>query len=76
MPVVQILYTTDPSLPDEQWSSVRSGGPDSKSFTLPDLEEKRNYTIKVRGHNINGPGLTSPTFTVTTWLARKWVVDR
>lgn len=69
---MQILYTTDPDLPEEQWQKTRSGGPDAKTVTLPDLEEKRDYTIRVRGHNIHGAGLPGPDFKVTTWLAREY----
>ncbi|KAI1721109.1 fibronectin type III domain-containing protein [Ditylenchus destructor] len=65
----EVIYTDDPSLPEDQWLRARSGGPDAKSITLPDLKEKTEYTFKVRGHNENGVGLPSMDFAVTTWLA-------
>uniref|UniRef100_A0A915EU79 Uncharacterized protein n=1 Tax=Ditylenchus dipsaci TaxID=166011 RepID=A0A915EU79_9BILA len=65
----EVLFTDDPSLPEDQWQSVRSGGPDAKSITLPDLKESTEYTVKVKGHNENGVGLPSLDFAVTTWLA-------
>lgn len=67
----EILYTDDPSLPDDQWASVMAGSPQATTLTLKDLKEKTPYHLKIRGHNYNGPGIPSVQFPVTTWLGRK-----
>lgn len=65
----EVLYTTDPSLPEDQWQRARSGG--ATELKLPNLDELTPYTFKVKGINVNGDGLTSKDQTVTTWLKRK-----
>jgi hypothetical protein len=64
-----VLYTDDPSLPENQWQTARSGG--KTELKIPDLKELTEYTFRVRGKNINGDGLTSKDQTATTWLKRK-----
>lgn len=67
----EVLYTNDPSLPESEWKTAKSGDPDTKSITLSGLDERKDYTVKIRGHNENGVGIPSLDFGVTTWLARK-----
>lgn len=65
----EVLYTDDPSLPEDQWQTARSGG--KTDLKIPDLKEMTEYTFRVKGKNINGDGLTSKDQTATTWLKRK-----
>ncbi|KAI6201744.1 hypothetical protein M3Y96_00874900 [Aphelenchoides besseyi] len=62
----ELLYTTDPSLPEDQWERTNSGG--KTEITLPDLKEMTEYTVRIRGKNVNGDGLPSRDHTFTTWL--------
>jgi hypothetical protein len=64
-----VSYTNNPSLPEDQWETVRSGG--STCVKIPGLNELTDYTFHVRGRNVNGDGLTSKDQTATTWLKRK-----
>uniref|UniRef100_A0A0N5CG51 EGF-like domain-containing protein n=1 Tax=Strongyloides papillosus TaxID=174720 RepID=A0A0N5CG51_STREA len=65
----EILYTDDPSLPEDQWKKVSVGSPDANTFTLENLKEMTPYTIKMRGINDRGEGLVSDPIELTTWLA-------
>uniref|UniRef100_A0A914HSM9 Uncharacterized protein n=1 Tax=Globodera rostochiensis TaxID=31243 RepID=A0A914HSM9_GLORO len=65
----EVFYTDTPSLPVEQWAVMRSGTPHQRALTVPALRETTDYAIKMRGVNVNGPGLFSLPFTIRTWLA-------
>lgn len=67
----EVLFTDNNLLPESEWQTMMSGGPDVTSITLPNLKETTDYTVKVKGHNINGVGLPSLDFTAKTWLAGK-----
>ncbi|CAD5215684.1 unnamed protein product [Bursaphelenchus okinawaensis] len=62
----EILYTDDPSLPEDQWQTTNSDG--KTSALIPDLKELTDYTFRVKGKNANGVGLPSKDYNVTTWL--------
>uniref|UniRef100_A0A9J2PYA6 Fibronectin type III domain protein n=1 Tax=Ascaris lumbricoides TaxID=6252 RepID=A0A9J2PYA6_ASCLU len=64
----EILYTDDPSRPEDEWQITRVGSPDVRALKIPNLREKTDYTFKIRGVNQLGPGLSSGKFTLTTWL--------
>lgn len=66
----EVLYTNDPSLPESKWKTAKTNNSETKLLVLPDLDERKDYTVKIRGHNDNGVGMPSLDFTVTTWLAR------
>uniref|UniRef100_A0A914DBX7 Titin n=1 Tax=Acrobeloides nanus TaxID=290746 RepID=A0A914DBX7_9BILA len=63
----EVAYTDNPTLPIDQWPTVKTGGPEE--IVLPNLKEKTNYTIAIRGISDRGPGLFSPNLTALTWLA-------
>uniref|UniRef100_A0AAF5I0P7 Uncharacterized protein n=1 Tax=Strongyloides stercoralis TaxID=6248 RepID=A0AAF5I0P7_STRER len=65
----EILYTDDPSLPEDKWEKINVGSPDINSFTIPNLKEMTPYTIKMRGINDKGEGVISEPIEITTWLA-------
>lgn len=65
----EILYTDDPTKPEDQWDTTRSNG--ETSITIPDLRELTDYTFRIKGKNANGVGLASKDYNVTTWLKRK-----
>ncbi|CEF66897.1 Down syndrome cell adhesion molecule-like protein 1 [Strongyloides ratti] len=65
----EILYTDNPSLPEDQWEKISVGSPDINSFTIPNLKEMTPYTIKMRGINDKGEGVISDPIELTTWLA-------
>lgn len=67
-----MLYTDNLLLPETEWQSAMSGGSNVTLLTLKNLKEETDYTVKVRGHNINGAGLPSFNFTAKTWLAGKF----
>ncbi|KJH47473.1 fibronectin type III domain protein [Dictyocaulus viviparus] len=66
-----ILYTDDPSLPDDQWKVKHIDNPYDHSITISDLNERTPYTFKIRGKNRLGEGLLSRPFNATTWLGAR-----
>ncbi|VDK64046.1 unnamed protein product [Onchocerca ochengi] len=67
----EVLYTDNPSLPEEYWEVAKAGSPDARSLQIPNLKEKQDYTFKIRAQSDLGPGLFSDQFTLTTWLAAR-----
>uniref|UniRef100_A0A0N5A8Q4 Fibronectin type-III domain-containing protein n=1 Tax=Syphacia muris TaxID=451379 RepID=A0A0N5A8Q4_9BILA len=72
----EVLYTDDPSLPDDRWHSLRTGSPDIKLATISNLKEFTPYSVKIRGWNELGPGEFHGPFNITTQQAgREPVVE-
>ncbi|KAK6029996.1 fibronectin type III domain protein, partial [Ostertagia ostertagi] len=63
-----ILYTDNPSLPEEQWQIERIDDPLAHTATITGLKERTPYTFRIRGRNRLGEGLLSGPFNATTWL--------
>ncbi|EPB66031.1 fibronectin type III domain protein, partial [Ancylostoma ceylanicum] len=66
-----VLYTDDPSLPDDQWMVFRVDDPHINTATIPGLKERTPYTFRIRGRNKLGEGLPSGAFSAITWLGAR-----
>jgi len=55
-----VLYTTDPSLPDDRWS-VKQVPSDQTSTVLRDLPAERTHYFKVRSQGASGKQMVSST---------------
>lgn len=54
------MYTTDATLPDEEWTVEEVPG-DRTSVSLRDLEEKLHYYIKILAKRESGESMISST---------------
>lgn len=64
-PGYSILYTADPSLPDNQWSLIDVFG-DVTSARVPDLQQESTYYFRIQARSNSGDESTSRTVAYRT----------
>src|SRR6218665_507957 len=64
-PGYSILFTADPSLPDNQWSLIDVFG-DVTSARVPDLQQESTYYFRIQARSNSGDESTSRTVAYRT----------